>query len=1144
VADALALLAGALERMVEPLAKGANSEVARRNVLSVLGWDIDELLGFPGGKLAADVGTIAGSAAALGAAAAGSESSDFGAVNTMASDIGSIFDAVVDLSQLAQEPGFNASQEIKDALGELGEGLLSLVVTVYLSRSQPLAYHAARLLLLVQTPSDQTAFKPELKNAAGNVVRYPVAPARVRFDRLGDLVQHPLDTLKADYMPNGIPDVDAAREMAGRLFGRLGPMLLAIGADVRNGTQDPALDPARTCVFHFTLPVSGAAAAVGAILEIVSDAEGGAGLRVTPTGWVEETWEARQWVVDLKVSGQIASITFRKGGPVLAGNPELSVGLMFGRRSLPGKPTVVGSPKGTRLELGTVMVGGNVDLAPSRQDLELLLRLDECAVVVAGGDGDGFLTKVLPKEGIRADFDFGLGWTRQKGVYFVGDAGLAVTLPIHASLLGVVRVDSIYAAMRFQQNGETRLVLAATGGVALGPISASVERIGLKATLTFPQGGGNLGPANLGNFAFKLPDGAGLSIGKCPVSGGGYLYIDEDKGQYAGILQLSFQTIGFTAIGLLNTKMADGSRGFSLLVIITAKFPPIQLGYGFVLTGAGGLLGVNRTVVLDVLRAGVKTHTIDAVLFPEDPVRDAPQIISALAATFPPVEGHYIFGPMVKLGWGGATTFILLELGIALELPSPIRLIIMGKLQLALPDPKDAILLLRLELLGIIDFDKGEASLDGTLSGSHVACFQITGDLAMRANWTSSPTFGFSAGGFHPAFTPPPNFPKLDRLAISLATGDNPRLRMDTYFAITSNTAQVGAHLDAYASADFGKVIGKFTFQAYMGFDALFQFQPLSLVAELHALVSLKRNDQDFLLISLDVTLSGPQPWHAWGQATFDLLGKHHVDFDVLVGEAPPPEIKTVVDPAVDLVAALAKPESWSAQLPPQGSMVISLREFQSTDVLAHPLGSVAFHQRVVPLNVEISRMGQAALAGANRFSVEVAVGGSPQSTQPLKDSFAAAQFFEMSDDEKLARPSFEQFDAGVRFDAGGLSHSSSVSTATLAYETSIVDVPRRKVTKLASRYKLDGAKALALAGAGAAAFSPLGESGAARFAGPSLGIVCNDPTWSVASRDDLSAQAGGARVSYSEAREEERAYATGHAGCRTQVVRSSEVAA
>ena len=48
---------------------------------------------------------------------------------------------------------------------------------------------------------------------------------------------------------------------------------------------------------------------------------------------------------------------------------------------------------------------------------------------------------------------------------------------------------------------------------------------------------------------------------------------------------------------------------FSLLIIIFAEdFTPIPLGYGFTLNGIGGLLGVNRTVVVDVLRAGIKNQ--------------------------------------------------------------------------------------------------------------------------------------------------------------------------------------------------------------------------------------------------------------------------------------------------------------------------------------------------------------------------------------------------------------------------------------------------------------------------------------------------------------------------------------------------------
>ena len=72
--------------------------------------------------------------------------------------------------------------------------------------------------------------------------------------------------------------------------------------------------------------------------------------------------------------------------------------------------------------------------------------------------------------------------------------------------------------------------------------------------------------------------------------------------------------------------MPDGAKGFSLVVIIFAEgFAPIQLGFGFALTGIGGLLAINRTFDEEALRAGLKNHTLDSVLFParSDPQRPA-----------------------------------------------------------------------------------------------------------------------------------------------------------------------------------------------------------------------------------------------------------------------------------------------------------------------------------------------------------------------------------------------------------------------------------------------------------------------------------------------------------------------------------------
>jgi hypothetical protein len=806
---------------------------------------------------------------------------------------------------------------------------------------------------------------------------------------------------------------------------------------------------------------------------------------------------------------------------------------------------LVGSRDSTRLELSKIHAA--LEIVGPIHDLETIIEaaLDAGQLVLDFGEGDGFLSKIFGSEPQIIAFSVGGKWSSKTGFAFSGQIRLEITLPVHQTILGAITIDSIFISATVAggtgQPATVRAIVAMTASAKLGPIAASVDRIGLKADVEpLPQDQtGNLGSLAI-KFGFKLPDGAGLSINAGPVGGGGYIFIDEDKGLYAGILQLKFQMIGLTAIGLLNTKLPDGSKGFSLLIVITAKFPPIQLGYGFVLTGAGGILGVNRTVAVDALRAGVKNKTLDALMFPADPVRDAPQIISGLSAAFPPSEGHFIFGPLVELGWG-SPPIISVVIGIALELPSPIRLIILGKVQLALPEAKDAVLLLKMEILGIIDFDRGEASLDATLQDSKVACFPIAGDIAMRANWASSPTFMFSAGGYHPRFTPPPSFPKLDRLSISLATGDNPRLRLEAYFAITSNTAQVGAHLDAFASADFGKIIGQFTVAAWFSFDALFQFVPFSMIAELHAGATLKRNGANLFNVTLDITLTGPEPWHAWGQATFELMGKHSIAFDKTIGDAPPPRELPTVDLLPDLVAAVKNKDNWSAQLPTATSMLISLRRFTSPDALAHPLGTIGFHQRVVPLNVEISRVGNAAPAGARRFTVGVTIAGSqphPPAT-PLKDNFAAAQFFEMSDDQKLARPSFELMDAGLQFTAGGLTHSSAVSTTTLGYETSIVDVQLRTVERLATPYRIDVDTVFALADAGAAAYAPFASTGAARFAGPTVDIAVSEPTWSLASKDDLTAVAGGEGMSYAEA----LASGRGAAG-RTQVVRSTEVVA
>src|SRR5262249_22751007 len=154
------------------------------------------------------------------------------------------------------------------------------------------------------------------------------------------------------------------------------------------------------------------------------------------------------------------------------------------------------------------------------------------------------------------------------------------------------------------------------------------------------------------------PSGVGLSINAGLVAGGGFLSFDPVRGEYAGALELEFADfLAVKAIGLISTRMPDGSPGFSLLVVLTAEFgsTSLQLGEGFTLLAVGGILGLNRSMNLQALVEGVRTGAIESVMFPKDVVANAPRILSDLRAFFPAEEGKFLIGPMAKIGWGTPT---------------------------------------------------------------------------------------------------------------------------------------------------------------------------------------------------------------------------------------------------------------------------------------------------------------------------------------------------------------------------------------------------------------------------------------------------------------------------------------------------------
>jgi hypothetical protein len=764
--------------------------------------------------------------------------------------------------------------------------------------------------------------------------------------------------------------------------------------------------------------------------------------------------------------------------------------------------TLVTLPGGSTFEVKAITIGGGVGATPKGPQPYLDVGAEGGKLRLGLGDRDSFLAKIIPGGPIEVGFDIGLLWNQASGIALSGGAALKKTFPLHAEI-GPFRIETLTVDGALA--GDTlALEASVTGGATVGPFDATVDRIGLTTRLALHDG--NLGPADLA-VAFKPPSGLGLAVDAGAVKGGGYILFDPPKGEYAGVLELALMDIvQIKAICLLQTKVPGSSAGFSLLLIITAQFPPIQLGFGFTLIGVGGLAGINRTLAADALRAGLRNHALDSIMFPPDPVRDAPRIISDLRTIFPPAEGRYIFGPMLEFGWG-TPTLISASLGIVLELPDPIRLAILGQIKAGLPTRDAALVKLNLDVLGIVDFGQKKLSIDASLYDSYVLVYALYGDMALRLDWGDTPSFALSLGGLHPRFQPPPGFPELRRLTLSLGTGSNPRLSCDSYMAITSNSVQFGAHVELYAAA-----LG-FAVHGYLGYDVLIILSPLSFEAGMTAGVDLLHGGDVLLGIHLDFTLSGPTPWRARGSASFTILF-FDVSFDVDISwgddhkaTLPP------VDARSPLLAALSDPANWSSALPAGAEQAVTLAAVPpaADAIVVHPLGRLSVHERVAPLNVTITRFGSGAPDVWNHFEiVDVDLNGKHGPTEVVQDRFARGQFFEMPDEDKLSKPAFEPMDAGVRV---GLENASQghVSELQLHYDTDIVDDPVLPARRLLHLFVVPSLMFGAHVELGAAALSLVFGSGNAKYVEPgaAAGIKTAEVAHVIASTVDLTEQPG-----------------------------------
>jgi hypothetical protein len=650
---------------------------------------------------------------------------------------------------------------------------------------------------------------------------------------------------------------------------------------------------------------------------------------------------------------------------------------------------------------------------------------------------------------MEMDFALGVGFTSKSGFYFRGSGGLEISIPLHLSL-GPVNIESLLLRLN-PVDGTFPLVAATTFNLALGPLSAVVENIGIKLTLSFPDGGGNMGPANF-DLGFQPPNGIGLSINAGAVMGGGYLFFDFEKEEYSGALELTIAGfISAKAIGLITTKMPDGSKGFSMLIIITAEFsPPFQLGYGFTLNAVGGLLGLNRTMLLDPLREAVRNGAVTSIMFPQNVVANAARIISDLKVIFPAYEGKFLIGPMAKIGWG-TPTLISLSLGLIIEIPGNIA--ILGILKIALPEERVPLVQIQVLFVGTLDFDKKMLTFDASIYDSFILFMTLEGDMAVRLKWGDNPDFLITIGGFHPSYTPPPlALPTLRRLAINILNTAIASIRVECYQAVTSNTVQFGARADISFDLEVCAIKGD------IGFDALFQFNPFYFIVSVSANFTLSAVGIDILSVHIRMSLEGPTPWRAKGTGSVSILFfEISADFDITWGDASNTSLPTIkILP--EFIKELNKRENWNTVLSTGKNLLITLRKMDEdeTNLVLHPAGSLVVQQKLLPIKVEFDKVGSNKTEDIKKVEVTGAeVDGNGLQVTDVNEYFARAQFQTLSDAEKLSKPSFEQMPGGASISSNdNKAQNGKMVRKNVEYEITIIDKEPRKPFKRGKFYR------------------------------------------------------------------------------------------
>lgn len=757
--------------------------------------------------------------------------------------------------------------------------------------------------------------------------------------------------------------------------------------------------------------------------------------------------QARQAVIDLGGGWELSFSSTSSGdqrfrvqldadGVDVAAPSTGDLGIFLSKRPANANALLIGNPDGTHFAVQSVRFG--LRLHASGPLFEAAVRLERVAFALKP-DFLKFLSFGLALPNVlRFDSDVDLSYVQGKGLTAQGSAGgmpalgLQFAAPLNLKIGGSgagVSVDQVVTRLEVKPEGDGlrfRALFRYSAAAQFGPLAALMDGAGVW-----------IGRWSDGNGGLLPPQGIGLTLQAGPVSGGGFLKIISST-EFAGALQLKILGIGAFAYGLYKT-LPSGDPSFVALIGIRLPLPGIQVGFGFAISGFGGLVGINRRADTDLLRERLASGAAGDVLFNDDPMRNAPKLLGDMQQFFPDEKGVFLIGPTLQINW---LQLLKLDVGVFIELPGPRKIFIAGSARLIVGSEDFALVYLRMDFIGGIDFTKSLIFFDAALVNSHVlGIFRITGGVALRIAYGPNGYFLFTVGGFHPSFNPGAmELPRVARVGVSVSLGIV-WLKQQMYLAITSNTFQLGSRVEA------GIEIGPISAHGWFGFDALIQFKPFYFIARIEAGFDVEVFGISLCSVEVVGQLSGPGPLTLQARASVRLLFiKVSASVTIELSSNPPERVIPIPNLPEHLKPELSKPDNLRVE----GEDYSVIFGPQASKERFAPVGELIWEQKRAPLNLDIEKVEGVDLGGWHRLEITAGLPGEMRE----EDWFGVGAYLKLPDGEALNNARFAAQQSGLRIAAGAMAQGAAKSKAV---EIDLIKLPKRfKISALLSAQYLN----------------------------------------------------------------------------------------